>query len=215
MGFIYCITSPSNKRYIGQTIRDPNKRFKEHCRLSGGCILLQNAIKKYEESNMKFEILLQINNELLNEYEDKFIAIYNTLEPTGYNIRQGGSNSVFSDIAKERMRQSKLGDKNHNFGKPRSDKTKKAISDAKCKEKHHFYGKELSIDHKKKLSESHKKYDKSLPIYIAYIKERPKFYQASGYAVVNHPSLKTQYFTSKKYSLEEKLQQAIKYIQNV
>jgi group I intron endonuclease len=213
MGYIYCITSPSGKRYIGQTKRHPHKRYKEHTKYYSGCIALLNAIKKYGETSMKMEILLQINDELLNEYEQKFIIHYNTLEPFGYNIRSGGNSSVFSDDSKNRMRIAKLGEKNHNYGKARSDEAKNAISLAKKGEKHHFYGKTLTVEHKTKLSVAHKKYDTELPMYIAYIKERPEYYQSSGYVVANHPTLKTKYFTSKKYTLEDKLKQAMEYIQ--
>ena len=213
MGYIYCIISPSGKRYIGQTKRNPHRRFEEHCKSYSGCIVLMNAIKKYGKSSMKLEILLQINDELLNEYEKRFIAYYNTLEPHGYNIRNGGHSGLFSDESKNRMRLSKLGEKNHNYGKSRSYDTKQAISLAKRGEKHHFYGKTLTTEHKLNLSVVRKKYDKELPIYIAYVKERPQYYQSSGYVVINHPTLKPKYFTSKKYTLEDKLQQAIEYIQ--
>jgi predicted GIY-YIG superfamily endonuclease len=68
MGYIYCITSPSGKKYIGQTIRSCEKRFDEHCKFPKSCILLENAIRKYGKDQMKFEILLMIDNELLDEY---------------------------------------------------------------------------------------------------------------------------------------------------
>ena len=203
MGYIYCITSPSGKKYIGQTIRNYEKRFKEHCSLSNSCIILEKAIRKYGKDKMKFEILLIIDNELLNEYEIKFIDIYNTLEPNGYNIRTGGTKAKHSEASCQRMREAKLGDKNHNFGKPRTAETKKAISEAKSGEKHHFHGKELSSEHKLKLSASNKKCHPELPMYMVYVKERPEQYQASGYSIVNHPSLKTKYFTTKNYPMKK------------
>ena len=83
------------------------------------------------------------------------------------------------------MRESKLGEKNHNFGKPRTEETKRAISDAKNGSKHHFYGKELSFEHKLALSKSHTE----LPMYIVYVKARPEHYTSSWYSVVNHPVL--------------------------
>jgi len=212
MGYIYCITSPSGKKYIGQTIRDYQKRFQEHCKLPGSCILLENSIKKYGKDSMIFEVLEEIDNENLNEREQFYIQHYNSMEPTGYNIRSGGVKSIHSENSKKRMSEAKLGKKNHNFGKPRNDTTKQAISMAKSGENHHFYGKELTQEHKLKLSESHKKYDKTLPMYVVYIKERPKYYQASGYAVVNHPILKKRYFTSKKITDEEKLKNALEYL---
>lgn len=212
MGFIYCITSPSGKKYIGQTTRDCTKRFNEHCKIPKSCIILENAIKKYGKDNMIFEILLKTENELLDYYEQLYIETYSTLEPLGYNIRSGGSNGIHSNESRERMRLSKLGEKNHNFGKPRSDNTKLAISEAKSGEKHHFYGKTLSIEHKIELSKAHKKTHTELPMYVVYVKERPQYYQSSGYAVVNHPTLKNKHFTSKKLSDEEKLKLALDYI---
>jgi group I intron endonuclease len=212
MGYIYCITSPSGKQYIGQTKRNYNKRFNEHCKLLKSCILLENAIKKYGKDNMKFEILLEINNNLLDEYEKSFINMLSTLEPYGYNIRNGGSKGFHSELSRQRMRDSKLGEKNHNFGKPRSDETKMAISNAKSGVNHHFYGKTLSQEHKLELSKAHKKTCNDLPMYMVYVKERHHNYQASGYAIVNHPTLTNKYFTSKKLSDEEKLNMAYEYL---
>jgi group I intron endonuclease len=214
MGYIYCITSPSGKKYIGQTIRDYKKRFNEHCKLPGSCILLENAIKKYGKESMTFEILEEIDNQDLDQCEVFYINHFNTMEPNGYNIRSGGIDAIHSEESRNRMRNAKLGYKNHNFGKPRTDAAKHAISLAKCGENHHFFGKTLSESHKLKLSESHKKYDTSLPMYLVYIKERPKYYQASGYAVINHPTLPNIYFTSKKISDEDKLNSALKYLKS-
>jgi group I intron endonuclease len=212
MGFIYCITSPSGKQYIGQTRRNCDKRFQEHCKNLKSCILLENAINKYGKDKMKFEVLIEINNEFLDKYEKIFIDTFSTLEPNGYNIRSGGSNGFHTDESKQRMREAKLGDKNPNYGKPRNDTTKLAISKAKSGEKHHFFGKKLSLNHKIELSKAHKKTHLELPMYLVYLKERPQNYQTSGYAVVNHPQLKNKYFTSKKLSEEEKLNKALQYL---
>lgn len=212
MGIIYCLTSPSGKKYIGQTKRSFNKRLKEHTKCLGNCIILENAIKKYGIDSFVCEVLLEINDELLDENEAKFINLLNTIEPNGYNVRSGGKVATHSEISKERMRQSKLGDKNHNYAKPRSELAKHNISVSKSGVNHHFYGKELSEAHKQTLSKSFKKYDKDLPMYICYLVERPEVYQSAGYVVKNHPYLKTKYFTSKKYTLEEKLNQAKEYL---
>jgi group I intron endonuclease len=212
MGIIYCLTSPSGKKYIGQTKRSFDKRLKEHSKCEGNCIILENAIKKYGIDSFDYEILIEINDTLLDEYETKFIDLLDTLEPNGYNVRSGGKIAAHSELSKERMRQSKLGEKNHNYGKPRSELAKQHISESKSGVNHHFYGKELSEIHKLALSKSFKKYDKDLPMYIAYLVERPDIYQSTGYVVKNHPHLKTKYFTSKKYTLEEKLIQAKEYL---
>jgi hypothetical protein len=143
----------------------------------------------------------------------KLIDLYDTLEPSGYNIRSGGGTGKHSDASKERMREKKLGVNNHNFGKPRSDQTKQAISAAKCGSKHHFFGKELTTDHKLALSKAHKKCHTELPMYLIYVKERPSQYQSSGYAVINHPVLPNKYFTTKHLSDEEKLKKAYEYLE--
>jgi group I intron endonuclease len=213
MGVIYCLTSPSGKKYIGQTLRKLEKRMNEHKKMITGCVALNNAIQKYGFDKFQIETLLEINDELLNLYESKFIDTYQTIYPNGYNIRSGGSlNSKHCSESRERMRQSKLGGKNPNFGKPRSENTKSAISNAKTGEKHHFYGQSLSLEHKLNLSKSHKK--DSLPMYIVKIKGRPDHYTTDGYAVINHPNLNTKYFTSKKLTDIEKYNLALDYLQS-
>lgn len=214
MGVIYKLTSPSGKSYIGQTKRSIEKRIKEHFKCPGYCVALENAIKKYSDK-MEYEVLLEVNDEQLNFYEIRMIQVYDTIEPKGYNIRTGGSVSQHSELSCERMRQAKLGDKNHNFGKPRSDSAKHAISAAKSGDKHHFYGKTLSDEHKVKLALSHRKSHLELPMYMVYVKERPAQWQSSGYAIVNHPTLKNKYFTTKKLTDNEKYDLALLYLQAV
>lgn len=147
----------------------------------------------------------------MDQLEITYIKELNTLVPNGYNIRTGGSNGQHCEESRERMRQAKLGQKNHNFGKPRSDETKAKISEARSGEKHHYYGKELSEEHKLNLSKGHKG-DNGLPMYLVKIKPRPSHYCAGGYAVANHPTLKNKQFTSGKKTDGEKLQEAYDYL---
>ena len=95
MGFVYMLTSPSKKRYIGITTRKcVEYRWKEHFKASqkaeGGCPMVKRAIQKYGFDKIEKQILLEIDNEFLNEYEQKFIKQYNTLSPNGYNCTSGG-----------------------------------------------------------------------------------------------------------------------------
>ena len=212
MGFIYCIQSPCGKMYIGQTRRSVELRIKEHFKCEGTCLILENAIKKYGSELMKVETLLEVNDAFLNTYEQMFIEKFQTVEPLGYNIRLGGSNGNHSELSRERMREAKLGQKNHNFGKPRTIEAKTAISLAKSGEKHHFFGKTFTDEHKIHLSLAHRKSFSELPMYVVYIKPRPKYYQNSGFAIMNHPKLRNKYFTSKQFSEEENLAQALAYI---
>lgn len=209
MGFIYKLTSPSGKIYIGQTTRTLEKRLKEHCNGSEHSIL-SVAIKKYGIENFTKEIICECNDDDLNQTEIDYIKMYNCLEPNGYNIRTGGSNGKHSDLSKQRMRELKLGPLNHNYGKPRSDHFKQIMKEKKSGENHHFFGKQLSYEHKLNLSKSHKKDD--LPMYLVKIKDRIQMHHYGGYAVVNHPNLPNKHFTSKKFSDEEKLKMAFDYL---
>ena len=210
MGCIYKLTSPSGKIYIGQTTRSFEQRFREHCCKSKGNSIIFNALEKYGAEKFTKEILLVCDNDLLDENEMFFIKKFECLEPKGYNIRTGGSTGKHSDESKDRMRQSKIGSKNPNYGVPRSDKFKTIMKQKKSGKNHHFFGKQLSIQHKESLSKSHKK-DSTLPMYLVSIKPRPEVNSQGGYAVVNHPILKNKYFTSRKFTDEEKYKLALNY----
>jgi group I intron endonuclease len=213
MGVIYCLTSPCGKQYIGQTRRLFTKRLREHAKMQKGCVALNAAIKMYGFDAFKADILMEVDDSLLNDNEQQLIAAYNTLCPNGYNIRAGGSsNAQHCEESRERMRQSKVGSKNPNFGKPRSKEHCAAISFAKAGEKHHFHGKTLTLEHKLALSASHK--DNDLPMYLVKVKARPEHYTSEGYAVVNHPVLPNKYFTSKKLSDSEKFALATSYLES-
>ena len=156
-GFIYKITSPSGKCYIGQTIDlkarkrcfyNPNKYY------SGGKI--QNAIRKYGAENK--EDLRKKLDLLECFYIKKFDSYKN-----GYNMTQGGSGTKgcfqteesrkkISEKAKGRIgtmtgkhlteeqrkkvsdfAKTRTGNKNAFYGKHHSQKTKNAIAKANGK----------------------------------------------------------------------------------
>ena len=216
-GIIYCLTSPSEKKYIGQTKYSLERRFTQHCRLKGECRLLENSINKYGPENFKKEILYTCELDEIDEKEKYFISLHNSMHPNGYNIRSGGkSQSYHCEESKELMRQQKLGEKNPNFGKPRDDETKKKISEAKKGEKHHFYNKKFTDEHKLKCAQAHRKNeeDLTLPMYLIKVKERPSNYTSEGFAIVNHPRIKNKYFTSKKLTMDEKYRLSIDYLNN-
>lgn len=218
-GIIYCIQSPSGKKYIGQTRRRLEKRVEEHTKqYQKHESLIHKAICKYGIDACSIEVLKRCSIGDLDHWEQHFIKEMKTICPHGYNIRSGGSkHSGHCEASREKMRLSKLGEKNHNFGKPRSKETRQKISESKQDTKHHFFGKQLQDEHKIKAAISHRKRDcdKELPMYLVYVKPRPKNYTQEGYAVVNHPLLKNKYFTSKKLSLEEKLHLATQYLSSL
>lgn len=92
---IYKITNLVNgKIYIGQSIH-PNRRWIEHKQAAMNGIddyPIHLAIRKYGKDNFIFEIL-EWTSDYDNE-EIKLIALYNSLIPNGYNIREGGQSLV-------------------------------------------------------------------------------------------------------------------------
>lgn len=86
-GFIYKYTSPSGKSYIGQTIQSLENRAGHNGKNYIGCKYFYSAIKKYGWNNFIVEILGEFPIEQLNFQERRFIEIFNTLAPNGYNIQ--------------------------------------------------------------------------------------------------------------------------------
>ena len=217
MGEIYLITNTINhKEYVGQTIGCSVKRWKQHVYEANNnprkSVYLNNAICYYGVDAFQVTIIEKnVTLEALDEIETYYIHAFNTLAPIGYNIQVGGQSVGRRHCveSRQRMSESKKGAKNYNFGKPRSDSTKQKISLAKSGEKHHFFGKSFTHEHRLNLSKAHKKDE--LPMYICYIHERPKQYQSAGYVVI-HPNFPKKYFTSKKYSMEEKFVLAKNYL---
>jgi group I intron endonuclease len=179
MGFIYELVFPSGKKYIGQTIYDTEKRWKEHIEdalnfKKDHCKCLNKAIRKYGVDKCIRNIILECNNETLDIHEEKFIKEMNTQTPFGYNIKSGGSSA-----------------KHH-------EETKQKISET-------LKGREISIETRQKISDSKKSSD--LPMYLIKVKH--------GFRVCNHPKGPEKRFLDKKQSDEEKLERALKYLNNL
>lgn len=88
-GIIYKYTSPSGKSYIGQTVQSLFDRAGHNGKNYLGCKYFWSAIQKYGWENFIVEILGEFPAEELNYQESKFIEIFNTLAPNGYNIQFG------------------------------------------------------------------------------------------------------------------------------
>ena len=107
-GVIYKYTSPSGKSYIGQTVKGLQQRAKYTGKGYQRCPIFYKAILKYGFENFTCEILEQISAETKEELKEKldiceqfYICKFNTLAPSGYNIRLGGeSSSIFSKESK-------------------------------------------------------------------------------------------------------------------
>ena len=109
MGYIYCITSPSLKQYIGQTKDSIEQRFKGHQKKSSNCTLLKRAAKKYGWEHMVVEILVECPDEELDKNEIECIELYRTLVPEGYNCTTGGeSKKKYCEETKQKQRNAAL-----------------------------------------------------------------------------------------------------------
>lgn len=102
MGVIYLITNSCNgKQYVGQTRNNPKIRWERH--LWGGDnddYPLYRAMRKYGKENFSFEILEEIDNNLLDNRERYWIKKKNTYVPNGYNCTRGGSGNLKYDEEK-------------------------------------------------------------------------------------------------------------------
>ena len=123
-GQIYLIKNKTNeKSYIGQAtcFTGSNNsrwgsegRWKSHLReaLKGSkdhCTLLNNAIRKYGEKSFEVFTLIKCPIDQLNLYEVEFIKLYDTIQPKGYNIKEGGYKSKNSSETISKMKDSHLG----------------------------------------------------------------------------------------------------------
>ena len=76
---------------MGQTKKaNVKKRWHLHRVRANKSWAVARAIAKYGWNNVHKEVLVEAPNELLNEYEVKFIDLLGTLKPNGYNLTPGG-----------------------------------------------------------------------------------------------------------------------------
>lgn len=157
---IYIIHNTINdKKYIGQTNSDIDKRLARHkCASSTWCVKLHNALNKYGKDNFFIELLSVVDDEnKANELEDYFITKYDSIN-NGYNILRGGNigeglrGRHLSDEHKRKISEAQSGEKGYFWGKHHTIDTKKKISAAQIGEKHHNFGKITPQEIKNKIS---------------------------------------------------------------
>lgn len=118
-GYIYMLTSPSGKRYIGRTI-DFKRRMRQYTASSrADDSPIYREVNKYGFDKFKKEILQTVEGERefveleLNRLEREYIEKYKTVED-GLNQYRWDSKSgevKFSDEIREKMRKSQTGRK--------------------------------------------------------------------------------------------------------
>lgn len=98
MGWIYVATSPSGRSYVGQTVRPPWQRLREHCYPASRhkCTAFEKAIQKYGGWDPKRKTLRNFTVQWyecpdrdMNKLESALIQRLGTLSPNGYNLQRG------------------------------------------------------------------------------------------------------------------------------
>ena len=97
---IYMI-SVGDLKYIGQTNRMPEERFKEHVRNTSKCTLLNEALRT---NNATLDTLAVVGPHNVNVMERVAIALENTVSPDGFNISTGGPGVTRRDEKYEKFR---------------------------------------------------------------------------------------------------------------
>lgn len=139
-GYIYKITSPTGRIYIGQTI-NISGRYSSYKNLN--CKQqpkIYRSIVKYGWENHKFDIIYEcefcgLDNRVLNELETFWIKEYNSMYE-GLNCTEGGGSRIVSEESNKKK--GRKGNLHYNFGKksklrniPRKQETKDKISMSK------------------------------------------------------------------------------------
>lgn len=187
-GYLYKLTFPSGKEYIGITTRTVKKRFAAHvsaARAGNTSCAVHRAISFYGADSVQIETLLSARFEFLKEMEQRAIVRFNTLAPHGYNITRGGDS--ISDQMRSLETRIKIGNASRGrsmsaearakislaqTGRRQSDESREKIRLANLGKKHSqetlekmsasLKGKRLSEDHKAILSAYHTGRPKSL-----------------------------------------------------
>jgi group I intron endonuclease len=142
----YCVYIHTNKingkQYIGQTCQSPEQRWKNGKGYHHNTYFTR-AIQKYGWDNFNHEIIKNnLTKEEADVVEKALIKELNTLNPNGYNAKDGGSNGVPSEETRRKLSES-------HKGHITSEDTKKKIGAASKGRKH-------SEEVKKKISEVNK-----------------------------------------------------------
>jgi group I intron endonuclease len=131
IGYIYKITTPTGKLYIGKTGNLKNRIGSyRNAYKSNANTLIFNSIKKYGWETHIFEVISASSIDSLNELEISYIQKYNSfhnINSNGLNLTKGGDGAFGRiDSIETKNKRSKK-----HIGLKRSDKTKQLMSLAK------------------------------------------------------------------------------------
>jgi group I intron endonuclease len=138
--YIYCATSPSGKRYVGQTSRSIRRRWQNHVAYAvRGRTPIAHAIVKYGADGFLVEELARTSSaDVANHLERAYVDTLEALAPSGYNLANGGTSgwraadtvraklrAAWSKNPARRLETSALG--KANAGKKASDETREKM----------------------------------------------------------------------------------------
>jgi len=135
MGYIYKITTPSNRVYVGQTANLKNRIYHYSTNDCRNQKVLYNSLKKYGFDNCKFEILEETDIDNINDREMYYIDFFKSNitkypEFRGMNCTDGGEGLKGykpSEETKKKMSDAKKGKVSYLV----TEKTRMKISESK------------------------------------------------------------------------------------
>lgn len=162
---IYCLTFPSGKSYIGQSI-DIERRVSVYRRGACKCQRrLYNALTKYGFDSFKWIVLEECERTELDEFESFYIHYFNT-SSTGYNLTIGGQKNGRANVeTRKLLSDSKSGQNNYFYNREFTDSHKRKISQSKIGEKHHMFGKSHNIESKSQMTKTRRDKNPNWGIY--------------------------------------------------
>lgn len=175
-GIYEIVCTGNGKRYIGQSI-NIEKRFREHRnQLKRGVRenkYFQNAWNKYGESSFEFNILEECDEDVLTSREQYHmnLHLFENLFNWGPAADNGLRGTKRPSHIVERIRESKIGDKNPMYGKRFSESHRQKLSIAQSGENNGFYGLKHTEETKARMSDA-KKGEKSYRAKLTWDKVR-------------------------------------------
>lgn len=230
IGYVYMITSPSNRLYVGST-SNLQKRIYSYSKLSCKTqIKLYNSLVKYGWDNHIFEIVWTGPIEDMYKYETMIGWGFDVLESNNLNLKLPKLNNLWNCLSIEtrnKMSKSKIGRilseeskikiRKNNKGKLRSQETKNKISYSK-KGKYTSYnaiesmkkvnignkynlGKVQTFEHTKKCAEKRYKIVIQMDLQNNFIKEWFSIKNAAETLNINSSSITRCCQNNKRYTV--------------
>ena len=103
-GYVYCLTFPNGKCYVGQTKQQWRYRWSGHKDPNSQCIALRRALNKYGYIAPEWTVLGYADSpQELNKMQEHYINKKCSLSPGGYNLRSSQIRGVVSQETRQRL----------------------------------------------------------------------------------------------------------------